>query len=77
MSDNKKQEKDFTPEVDSLLPEADKLVKVRPTMCTTIASLNSDITTRLANYKRLLTSFSCLRNRPVMYAYLYFSIKQY
>ena len=28
MSDNKKQEKDFTPEVDALLPEAESLVKV-------------------------------------------------
>lgn len=29
MSDNKKQEKDYTPEVDALIPEADKLAKVR------------------------------------------------
>jgi hypothetical protein len=29
MSDNKKQEKDFTPEVEALLPEAEKLAKVR------------------------------------------------
>lgn len=29
MSDNKKQEKDFTAEVDALLPEADKIAKVR------------------------------------------------
>jgi len=28
MADNKKQEKDFTKEVDALLPEADALVKV-------------------------------------------------
>ena len=31
MSDNKKQEKDFTPEVEALLPEAEKLAKVRLT----------------------------------------------
>jgi hypothetical protein len=29
MSDNKKQEKDFTKEVDALLPEAEALAKVR------------------------------------------------
>ena len=29
MSDNKKQERDYTPEVDTLLPEAEALVKVR------------------------------------------------
>lgn len=29
MSDNKKQEKDYTKEVDALLPEADALIKVR------------------------------------------------
>lgn len=28
MSDNKKQERDFTPEVDALLPEATALAKV-------------------------------------------------
>jgi 26S proteasome regulatory subunit N5 len=28
MSDNKKQERDFTPEVDSILPEAASLAKV-------------------------------------------------
>lgn len=29
MSDNKKQEKDFTPEVTALIPEAESLVKVQ------------------------------------------------
>jgi 26S proteasome regulatory subunit N5 len=29
MSDNKKQERDFTAEVDALIPEADKLAKVQ------------------------------------------------
>lgn len=36
MSDNRKQEKDFSPEVDALLPEAEKLVKVSlwcPLLC--------------------------------------------
>jgi 26S proteasome regulatory subunit N5 len=28
MADNKKQEKDFTKEVDALLPEADAIIKV-------------------------------------------------
>mgnify|MGYP007051635140 FL=1 len=31
MSDNKKQEKDYTPEVEALLPEAESLAQVRPT----------------------------------------------
>jgi 26S proteasome regulatory subunit N5 len=29
MADNKKQEKDFTKEVDALIPEADAIIKVR------------------------------------------------
>jgi len=29
MADNKKQEKDFTKEVDALIPEADAVIKVR------------------------------------------------
>lgn len=40
MSDNRKQEKDFSPEVDALLPEAEKLVKVsvqHPLLCEFLA----------------------------------------
>ena len=57
MSDNKKQERDYTPEVDALLPEAEALVKVRPSRPSPTHRLNEVY--RAADSKRELTSSLC------------------
>ena len=64
MSDNKKQERDYTPEVDALLPEAEALVKVRPSRPSPTHRLNEVY--RAADSKRELTSSLCWRSNHEM-----------
>ena len=69
MADPKKQEKDFTKEVDSLLPEARTLAKVRTNGSSNLSvALTSACLLRPVSCRRLWTSSMFSRSKLEMYA---------
>ncbi len=64
MADNKKQEKDFTKEVDELLPQVDAIIKVRSLVFLSIRSYS--ICFSQASFRKDWIDYSCLKNKLEM-----------
>ena len=73
MAEQRKQEKDYTKEVDELLPETRSLAQVRALQHDARMLLTASVQVRLASCRMLWTSSLRLRNRQEMCA-LYISV---
>ena len=66
MAEQKKQERDFTPEVDAIIPETTSLAQVSWVTCPIPFMFSPLFIYSLANFRKLLTNFLLSKNKQEM-----------